>query len=515
MKKHLMKSVGVIGGSTFLSRCLGLVRDVVSARQFGTSWQWDAFIYAFMIPNFFRRLVGEGALSSAFIPVYSEILAKEGKEAAFKFANAALTILLVGLTSTVLLGEIALSIVLQVEGLSPRIILTIELLQRLFPYLMLISVFALGMGILNTHKHFFVPSFAPVILNLFWIAGVLWIAPRGGSEFALQLKVLAWMLVAAGFMQVLSEIPLLFRYGFRFRPVWDFAHHGIRQTGKLLIPAVIGFAVMQINMLVDMSLAFIIGPGASSSLWYGTRIMQFPLGIFAIGMGTALLPMISEQAARQDWMNTSKTMSFALRVILLIILPASIGLIVLAKPIVKLLFERGEFDAISTARSASVLVCYSIGLFAYSGQKIMTAGFHGAQDTKTPVKIGAIALISNVILNLILMIPLKEAGLALATSISGILQFILLFIFYGRGFVKLETKEIGFAAGKILIAALIMGAGTYALYQALNAIWLESELIPFIFKIAVSMGSSVLLFFGLCFIFRVQEVKDLIHWKKT
>ncbi len=511
-KKHLVRAAGIVGLMTLASRILGMIRDMITAKSFGTSWQWDAFIYAFMLPNFFRRLVGEGALSNAFIPVYSEILEKHGRAQAFRFANVMATVLCVVLLGFFLLLEGGLNALFHFGNFSPRVHLIFDLLRFLFPYLFFISFFALAMGVLNCHGHFFSPSLGPVILDLFWIAGVLWCIPLAGRLPQDQLRILALVILISGIVQVAVDIPPLYRIGFRPRWILEFWDQGLKKTLQLILPAILSFAVVQINLLVDMTLGFVLGAGANSSLWYGTRLMQFPLGVFAVAMGTALLPAVSQQAARKEFEALKKTLTFALGSVFLIIIPCSIGLMILSKPIVRLLFERGEFDAVSTARTAAVLVCYSIGLFAYSGQKIIVSGFYAVQDTRTPVKLGIVALISNILLNLILMIPLKEAGLALATSLSGILQFLLLIYVYHRKIASFPFREMAGSFARILLASLVM-----AVCCILSFRFLEHS-VPGLSagRLALQVFGSILLstlaYAAFCLIFRVPEMRQAFEW---
>ncbi len=509
---HLVKSAGVVGLMTLTSRILGMIRDIVSAKQFGTSWQWDSFIFAFMMPNFLRRLVGEGALSSAFIPVYTEILHKEGEAKAFRFANLVATLFGMGLLVFIGIVELILQAVLTWKGLSPRIILLLSLLRIFFPYLWFISLYAVGMGILNCHRRFFAAALGPVILDLFWIAGVLWVIPLAGSVSEEQLWSLSWVILASGLIQVAAEFPSLLKIKFRYQKLFDFKDEALQKAGRLLLPSLLSFGIVQMNLLIDQILAMFLDPGANSALWYGTRMMQFPLGVFAIAMGTALLPTISKQTAEGDLAGVEKSMSFALRSIFLIILPCSVGLIVLRDPIIRMLFERGQFDAVSTQRSASVMMYSTIGLFAYSGQKIITSGFYALQDTKTPVKTGILSLILNLLLNFILMRFLKESGLALSTSIAGIVQFLLLGVIFKR-------KVPGFPVGKlmrsflrILFASLAMGIFCVICYHAVSSIWQASGTLALMVRVLGSMGLSVGVYIFFCFLFHVQEAQEAWAW---
>lgn len=513
-KSHLLKAAGLIGALTLVGRVLGMIRDILSAKDFGTTWQWDAFIYAFMLPNFMRRLVGEGALSSAFIPVYTEMREKEGEEAATRFGNVVFTLLVWFLVLFLLVTEVGIYFLLRSLSLPPVIRLTCELLQVLFPYLFFISLSALSAGILNCNQHFFSPSFSPIILDLVWIAGIVWISPLGGPGPERRVFLLAICLLISGGLQLGVQLPSLFRSGFSPRFIFDSLHPGLRRVGKLILPAILGFAILQVNTLVDMTCGFWAGAGANSSLFYANRLMQFPLGVFAIAMGTAVLPTVSRQSARQEIEKVNRTLSFALRTILFIILPASVGLIVLRTPIVQLLFEHGEFDALSTARTSFTLLCYTIGLFAYSGQKIIVTGFYSLQDTRTPMKIGAAALVMNIVLNLILMGPMREAGLALATSIAGIFNFLFLVYLFQKQIADFPIGEILGSSTRILAASLVMGiAASFFYHKIYHFVGMEgSETLRLLAAVFGSIGISVLIYLGFSLIFRVPEIHDALRW---
>lgn len=505
----------MIGGLTLVSRILGMVRDIVSANEFGTSWQWDAFIYAFMLPNFMRRLVGEGALSSAFIPVYSELREKEGEEAAFRFGNTVFTALSWFLVLFLLVAEGVLFFLLRAPGLPPVVLLTSQLLQVLFPYLFFISLCALSMGILNCHRHFFSPALGPAILDLVWIAGVLWISPLGGPRPEERVFILAVCILISGAVQLAVQLPFLFKQGFSPQWVFDLFHPGLRKVFKLMLPAILGFAILQVNTFVDMTLALWLGPGANSSLWYGNRLMQFPLGIFAIAMGTALLPAVSHHMARREMEEAKKMLSFALRSIFFIIFPAMAGLMALRTPIIQLLFERGQFDAVSTTRTSFTLLCYTVGLFAFSGQKLIVTGFYSLQDTKTPMQIGALALLMNLVLNLILMGPMREAGLALATSISGIFNFLALVYLFRKRIADFPVREILASSVRIFLASLLTGIFASFFYGWFFGLltW-ESETLGRLIAVFGTIGLSLLVYAGSSFFFGVREFRELLRWRR-
>ncbi len=511
-KRHLVKAAALVGGMTLLSRILGLTRDIVSAKTFGTSWQWDAFLYAFMLPNLFRRIVGEGGLTSAFIPVYNEISAKVGQKEAFRFTNVTLTFLACVLFAFVLAVEGLLAVLLAIGFKSPTVMLTLSLSRTLFPYLWFISLYAIGMGVLNSHRHFFAPSLGGPILDIVWIIGVLWVPVWARDDFAARIQWLSYLILFGGFLHIAVEVPPLLRIGFRFRWIWDVGCQWLKKVWHLLLPVTLGFAVVQINITVDMTLGMIIGPGANSSLWYGNRLMQFPLGIFALAMGTALLPMMSQQIARGEKEASRKTLSFALRSIFFIILPSTVGLIVLREPIIRMLFERGEFDAVSTGRCAAVLLGFTIGLFAFAGQKIMNTGYYAAHDSKTPMKTAVVSLFTNIVLNLILMVPFKEAGLAVATSISGIFQFGQLVYYYPKKVGEFPFREVAASFLRILTASVAMGVVCYGSWELLK-LWIPGtstriQLIQVFGSILIATAS----YLALCFVCRVPEVKEAFAW---
>lgn len=511
-KKTLIKAAGVVGLMTLASRVLGMIRDIATAGRFGTSWQWDAFIYAFMLPNFLRRLVGEGALSNAFIPVYSETLHSQNKEAAFRFANVTMSVIAAGIVVFLLFAEAGLTFLYHSSFLSERLHLTVSLLRIFFPYVLFISMFALAMGILNCHQHFFTPALGPIILDLAWIAGILWLVPMAGKVPEHQLHVLAWVLLISGAFQFAVDIPPLLKMGFRFRWIPDFKDPGLIKSYQLFLPAIMSFAVVQLNILLDMSLGYLAGPGANSVLWYGTRLMQFPLGVFGIAMGTALLPTISQHVAKKNMDEAKKTMSFALRAVSLILLPCTVGLIVLRVPIVQMLFERGEFSAASTARTASVLLFYSLGLFAYSGEKMVATGFFAAQDTKTPVVMGIASLVINGILNLAFMPFMKESGLALATSLASIAEFTLLIYFYQKKISGLPIREIVTSFVKVFLASTAMGIFCTVVFRIFSHYLPSPHIMQQMIRVFASIGLSTLAYVGFCFLFRVTEVKEAFEF---
>ncbi len=512
-ERALAKSFGIISLSTFLSRILGLFRDVFSASLFGASLVWDAFLVAFMIPNLLRRLLGEGALTSSFVPVFTEYLEKKSKKEAWQLVSVVSSVLLVGLVLIVLLGVWITSLLLDNFSFSFKVDLILRLTRIMLPYIFFISLVALSMGILNSFKHFAIPSLSPIILNICWIAALFFICPRFGQKLEQKILGLALGILLGGMIQLAVQIPILIKKGFNRSNIGfnlDLNHPGLRRIGRLMAPAVLGLAIVQINIVIDIILGLILGNGAVSALYYGNRLMQFPLGVFAIAMGTAVLPTMSSHVARNDIPRLKQTLSLALRVVFFITIPAAIGLIVLRFPIIRALFQRGHFTSLSTSRAAATLLFYSIGLFAYAGVKIIVPCFYSLQDTSTPVKIGALALGSNIILNLILMWPLREGGLALATAISSMINFCVLFLILRKKIGSLDGKRIISSFSRILLSASLMGVFCWSISR--TVLLYPASLSRQLLNIFILVLGGVFTFFAASFVFRVEELRTVSRW---
>ena len=508
--KSLAKSTLGISSATFLSRILGLLRDIFSARLFGTTAIWDAFLVAFMIPNLLRRLLGEGALSNSFIPVFTEYLYKKDKKGAKRLASIIFTLLLIILTVVVLGGIFFINLILTKFSLAPKVCLILQLTRFLLPYVFFLSLAALLMGILNSYKHFAAPALAPLFLNIFWLLSLFYLCPRFGESLEKKIWGVVIGVLLGGLFQLLIQIPALIKRKFFLKLNFNFSHPGLKKIGLLILPGILGLAVTQINIVVDLLLGLFLGSGAISSLWYGNRLMQFPLGVFGIALATAVLPHYSTYVVKREFRELKKMLSFALRMGFFIILPAAIGLISLRSPIIKLLFERGAFTSLSTSRTANTLFFYCLGLFAYAGVKIVAPVFYSFQDTKTPVKIAVIAMLANIGLNLILMIPLREGGLALATALSSCLNLFLLFFILRKRLGNLEERRILNSFVKVLLAAIIMGVCCRFISSRL---FYSSNLIAFI-SIIISILSGIIIFILTAFILKVEEAKEILGWIK-
>ena len=418
----------MVGGLTLISRILGFIRDMVIAHVFGASVSTDAFLVAFKIPNFMRRLFAEGAFSQAFIPILSEYKTRQAistvKQLVDRVAGSLGSILLL-VTLLGILGA-PLLVVIFAPGFiqyPDKYNLTLEMLQITFPYLLFITLTALAGAILNTYGRFAVPALTPVVLNLVLIGATIWLAPY----FQQPIMALAWGVLLAGMVQLALQLPFLYRLHLLPKPQLNWHDEGVKRILHLMIPALFGVSVSQINLLVDTLMASFLVTGSVSWLYYSDRIMEFPVGVFGLALATVTLPNLSKSVARHDMSSYNRTLDWALRWVILIATPAMIGLITLAQPILMTLFYRGAFgesDVIMTTRS---LIGYAIGLVGFVLVKVLASGFYSRQDTRTPVKIAVIAMVTNIVLNLIFIWHLQHAGLALATSLSALLNAALLY----------------------------------------------------------------------------------------
>ena len=424
----ITKAATTLGMGTLLSRISGFLRDMVVAYFFGAGMATDSFFVAFRIPNLWRKLVGEGAMTVSFIPVYTEYLTLRTEKELQEVTHIAYT--LAGLLLFVLtgLGILFSPVLIRIFAFawsptSEKFQLAVTLNRVMFPYLFFVGLFALSMGILNSFRHFFAPAFATVFLNFSIIASVFFLYDR----FQNPVMALAVGVLAGGILQFFFQIPFLIRKKIGFRFDFNFRHPAIKQIGLLMIPGMIGTAVYQLNLLVDTVFATALPDGSVSYLYYADRLLEFPLGIFVIAIGTAALPSFSMLVSQGKIEEFKRTVSFAFRLGSFICIPAMVGLIALKTPIFNLLLQRGRFDYFATEMTARALLCYSIGLWAIGGVRVLAPAFYSLQDTWTPFKIGLVCLGANVILNAILMHPLKHAGLALATSLSAMLNLFLLY----------------------------------------------------------------------------------------
>jgi putative peptidoglycan lipid II flippase len=507
---RVTKAAGVVGSATLLSRIFGFIRDVVIAWFFGAGLVSDAFLVAFRIPNLLRRLFAEGSLSVAFIPVFTEYLTHRGKKNAFEMARSAIrlvSVLLVAVTvAGILLSPLIIRVIAPGFVSSPeKYSLTVFLTRIMFPYIFFIGLVALCMGILNTLGHFAAPALAPVLLNISIIASVFLIAPH----MADPVTGIAIGVLIGGGLQLALQVPFLIKKGFYFWQKAYMYHPGLKKVGRLMVPAVFGSAVYQINTLVGTLLASLLVQGSVSYLYYADRLVQFPLGIFAIGIATAVLPTLSRQAAEKDLQAVRDTFSFAMRMVFFITVPSMVGLIVLREPIITLLFKRGAFDPETVRLTAYALLYYSIGLWAFSGVRIVVYTFYALQDTKTPVRIGVVSVCANIILGVILMRPMGHGGIALSTSLASMLNLGLLVWALRTKLGALGLKRMAGSACKIIICSGMMGGVVWA--TALLIVPSENgTLSGLFFGLTGSIVTGLVLYGSFSLLLKSTELKNVL-----
>ena len=445
---------------TLLSRILGFVRDLVLARMFGANAATDAFFVAFKIPNFLRRLFAEGAFSVAFVPVLTEYRCQRSQKELKSFVDdmagsLGLTVLLVSL-----IGVVAAPILVMIfapgfwnesEG---RYELTVDMLYLTFPYLFFISMTAFAGSILNAHNRFWAPAFTPVLLNVSLIGCAVWLSPLMEEPVV----GLAWGVLIAGVVQFLFQLPFLKRLQLLPRPKIAFRDPGVKRVMRLMIPALFGVSVSQLNLLLDTLIASFLVSGSISWLYYSDRLMEFPVGVLGVALGTVILPDLSHKHAKASPKGFSRTLDWALRLNVVLGLPAAVGLFILAGPMLATLFYSDVFGRHDVDMATLSLMAYTPGLMAIMLIKILATGFYARQDTKTPVRIGIIAMVVNMVLNLLLVFPLAHAGLALATTLSSWVNAYLLYRALIKQGIYQPVAGWGLLMFRIVLSALAMGA---------------------------------------------------------
>jgi len=450
--------------ATLISRVLGYVKDMILAGFFGATGLSDTFFAAFRIPNLLRELFAEGSMSSAFIPVLTEYRQKQGEDEARRLVRITFTFIII-VVGLVCLAGIFFSpaiVTLLAPGFlsSPeKFSMTVLLTRIMFPFLLFISLASLVMGALNTKKVFFIPTLAPALLNVTIIIVVLFFA----SFFRYPIMAVAVGVAAGGLVQFAFQLPSFFRNGYSLRPDLSFRHQGLRRMAILLVPATMALAVNQINIIVSNILASYLPSGSITYLYYAMRLIQFPVGIFGVAMGMAVLPTLSEHAVKGDLDRLRDDFSFALRLLFFIAVPSMAGLIALREPIVNLLFQHGAFDYTATKGTAEALLFYSMGIWSIVGVRVITSTFYAMQDTKTPVRIAVAGMLSNLLLSLVLMGPMKHSGLALANALASGINFLLLSYFLRRKLHRVDARRIVGSFLRSASASAAMGIAGWAM----------------------------------------------------
>ena len=456
---QVVKALGGIASATLLSRLLGFVRDMVVARAFGAGPITDAFFVAFRIPNILRRLLAEGALSTAMIPVFTDYMARDDRPALHRMLRAVLGLSLLALTVTTVLGILFTPAVL--HAIAPGFMndpaqaaLAVLLTRIMFPFLLLVGLAAIATGILNSHGRFFASAIGPAVLNVGMIVAVPLLARRLEPPIAS----LAIGVLAGGVGQLVVQLPSLAACGLLVAPSLDLRHPAIMRITRLLLPSVFGLAAVQLMVFVNTLLASLLPLGSISYLYYADRVMEFPLGVFGIALASASLPVMSRHAAARDHRALAETLSFALRLAFYVSLPATVGLVVLRTPIVRVLFERGRFGAAETAATAEALLWYALGLAGFAGSRIVAQTFYARSEAATAVRWGIVSIVANVVAALALMGPLGHSGLAAAASVGAYVNLISLLVIARLRLGRLGGRALVGGAARTVLASSPLAA---------------------------------------------------------
>jgi putative peptidoglycan lipid II flippase len=490
---------------TMLSRVLGLIRDVVLANLLGATLMADVFLFAQKIPNFLRRLFAEGAFAQAFVPVLKDIQHHQSRELLLIFINRMAGTLGAIVLVVTILGVIGSKLLVGTFGFGfldqpVKFELANQLLKITFPYLFFITLAGFCGALLNSVQRFAVPAFAPVLLNLSIIAAALFVAPQMEQPS----RALAWSIFIAGVMQLFIHIPFLWREGLLPKPSWGWQDKGVKRVVKLMIPALFGVSVAQINLLIDTMLATSLVTGSISWLYYSDRLLEFPLGVFGIAIATVVLPSLSQQVAESSEAAYQKTLNWALQMVLLIGVPAAIGLALMAEPMMLTIFQHGSFTELDAYRAGLSLMAYSLGLPFFMLIKILATAFYARQDTRTPVKIGIIAMVTNIFLNLALYKPLGHVGLALATSLSAMLNAGLLYQqLRKKNYFEPGSGWLLFWSQTVAASCALTGVVWYL--NPSISLWQAEDLWFRISQLALVIGASVLAYVLILVIMGVRK----------
>jgi putative peptidoglycan lipid II flippase len=508
-KQRIARATGIMALATGLSRVAGLVRDMVVAAVFGAGFAADAFFVAFTIPNLLRRFFAEGSLTAAFVPTFAEVHHRDGSDASREVLRICWTLLLLVLAGVTIVGVLASPWVVQLIGFGfsdvPGKLELTDLLNRImFPYIFFVSLVALLAGALNVQGHFLSPSLSPVLLNLAMIAAALLLAPL----FAKPIVALAVGVLIGGALQLLMQLPVLYRYGYDLRLDFRFGHPAVRRVTRLMIPGIVGVAIYQINVVVTRLFASLLQEGSVSWLYYGQRLFEFPQGIFVVSLAQAVLPSMSRQLAGHDQPGFRESLRFALALILLVTLPAAIGLAFCAEAVYSLFFLGGAFTANDVAQSAAALAWYAPGLVFVGISRVAAPTFYALQDTRTPVRVSFWTLMVSIVCSMLLMGPMQHTGLALALTLSSIFNAVALLWLLNRriGAINLYGM-VGFIGrllpGLLAMTAVVIGVLDCADWQVKGVFWQRFALL------GGAVGGGAAAYAVGCWLCRVAEVKQL------
>jgi putative peptidoglycan lipid II flippase len=508
-KRRIAAATGIMALATGLSRVAGLIRDMVVAAIFGAGYAADAFFVAFTIPNLLRRFFAEGSLTAAFVPTFAEVHHRDGFEASREVFRICWTLMLLVLAGVTLVGIFSSPWVVQLIGYGfndvPGKLELTDLLNRImFPYIFFVSLVALLAGVLNVQGHFLSPSLSPVLLNLAMITSALLLAPL----FSTPIVALAVGVLIGGVVQLLMQLPVLYRFGYDLRLDFRFSHPSVRRVTRLMIPGIVGVAIYQINVVVTRLFASLLEQGSVSWLYYGQRLFEFPQGIFVVSLAQAVLPSMSRQLAEHDEAGFRESLRFGLALILLVTLPAAVGMVLCSEAIYSLFFLGGAFTANDVAQSARALAWYAPGLVFVGISRVVAPTFYALQDTRTPVWVSCWTLLVSVVSSLVLMEPMRHAGLALALTISSIFNALALIWLLNRRMGGIDLCGMWGFCLRLVPGLLAMSLIVFAIvdridWQVKGSFTSRSLLLA----VAVVAGSAA--YFVGCWLCRVREVKQV------
>lgn len=523
-RASVARNAGIISLAVMASRVLGLVRDQVFAAFFGAGLQFDAFITAFRIPNLLRDLLAEGALSSAFVTTFTQTLSLKGKDDAIRLWNRVATLIIIFIAAISILAWIYAPAIVRL--LAPgffdvpgKAALTVELTRIMIPFLLLIALAAQAMGMLNAFNVFGVPALASAFFNLGSVLGGLLLGFMLGPMIGLSpIAGMAYGTLIGGFLQLAVQWPSLHQRGVSYRPDLSLRDPGVRQIVRLMGPAIIGTAAVQINVFVNTNFASeIIDPatgavlnGPVSWLNYAFRFMQFPIGVFGVAIATATLPSLSRSAADPDNVEFRQTLAHSLAMVFLLCIPSSVGLAVLGRPIIALIFEHGKFTAFDTVQTANALAAYSIGLAGYAAVKVLSPAFYALKDARTPMIVSLVSIAVNYVMNSLLVGPFGHVGLAFSTSTVALMNFLLLALLMRRRIRRLEGRRLGRTVLRIIAASLLMAAAAWLASELSATLPLQGLARHFV-QVTAGIGSAALVFYFACRALRVEELDEAIN----
>lgn len=516
-KRRITKATGMMGAATAVSRVAGLARDMVVANIFGAGFVTDAFFMAFTIPNLLRRFFAEGSLTAAFVPTFSDVYHKQGEEEAKRVASICFTLLFLIMAVITVVGVLASPAIVRLigygfEDIPGKLALTDSLNRLMFPYIFFVSLLALVTGILNVRGHYFLPSFSPVLLNLSMIGCAIFLSPK----FTTPVFALAVGVLLGGLLQLLLQFPLLFRFGYSFKPSFKFKHPAVRQISRLMLPGIAGVAIYQINVVVTRLLASFLPEGAVSYLYYGQRLFEFPQGIIIASLAQAVLPAMSRQMAEDDLDGFKDSLHYSFELLLLLILPASIGLMLCAVPVYSVFFMSGEFSFHAVKQSGLALVAYAPGLLCVGLSRVVVPAFFAMKDTRTPVWVSFWTLLVNIVLGLFLMQFWAHVGLAIALTLASLFNATVLLWLLRKRIGRLQLRSLLNSMLRILPAVAIMAAVVWSVLQSgdwgASSARFSNALILF-----AAVLSGVIVYLVACRMLGVKalsEVRSLLRRKK-